>query len=94
GIQEREEIEVSEEALLSYVGKYELAPQLIIDVTARDKQLYIQLTGQPALPVFATSKDRFFYKVVDAEIQFQRDGETVSSLTLYQNGEHVAPRIE
>ena len=94
GIQEREEIEVSEEALLSYVGKYELAPQLIIDVTARDKQLYIQLTGQPALPVFATSKDRFFYKVVDAEIQFQPDGETVSSLTLYQNGEHVAPRIE
>jgi len=35
--------------------------------------LETQITGQPAFPVFASAKDKFFLKVVDARLDFERD---------------------
>ena len=46
-------------------------------------------------PIFALEEDRFFYKVVDAEIHFERDeDENIVALTLRQNGELRAPLVE
>lgn len=33
-----------------------------------------QITGQPALEIFPKGKDVFFWKVVEAEVTFARDG--------------------
>ena len=59
-------------------------------------QLNAQLTGQPALPVYADKPDHFFYKVVDAQLDFERDAAgKVTALTLHQNGRDLkAPQIE
>lgn len=93
GIQERVEIAIDPEALLDYVGKYQLAPGLVVTVESRNNQLFVELTGQSAIPVFPMATDHFFYKVVDAEISFLRDDQgRVSTLVLHQNGEHRAPR--
>jgi CubicO group peptidase (beta-lactamase class C family) len=35
--------------------------------------LETQITGQPAFPVFASAKDKFFLRVVDAQLDFERD---------------------
>jgi hypothetical protein len=56
-------------------------------VTREGDQLHVQLTGQGKYPVYAESATRFFYKVVDAQIDFERDGAgKVTGLTLHQGG--------
>ena len=93
GTTEREEIAVDNEMLKEYVGEYRLGSGVTITVTVRESQLFAQVTDQPAYPVFATDTDRFFYKVVDAELEFLRDESgAVHELVLHQAGEHRAPR--
>jgi len=80
--------------LKDYVGRYTLSPGVLFAVTLEGDQLKVQLTGQAAFPVYAQAKDHFFYIVVDAQIDFQRDaGGRVVALVLHQNGRDLrAPR--
>ena len=80
--------------LKDYVGRYTLSPGVQFAVTAEGSQLRVQLTGQAALPVYAQARDHFFYTVVDAQIDFQRDAiGKVVALVLHQNGRDLrAPR--
>ena len=84
---EKESILLSEKELDEYVGKYRLSGQLIFSIKRNGRTLDVQLTGQPAVPVYAREKDIFFYKVVEAEIHFYRDSVGgVGGLVLHQNG--------
>lgn len=75
------------EELQAYAGTYKLAPGVIFRVTVASDTLYAQLTGQSALPVFATAPDRFVYDVVQAELAFERAANgKVQALILHQNG--------
>jgi hypothetical protein len=62
----------------------------VIDESGR---LRVRLTGQAFLPAFHAGNDRFFLKVVPAELQFGRGatGEVVS-LTLHQNGRQISAK--
>ena len=83
----RPEIAVAAEVLEQYVGVYRLAPTFAITVTRDGAQLSIQATGQPTFPVFAEAEGKFFLKVVDAQIEFTKDGTgAVDALILVQNG--------
>jgi hypothetical protein len=88
------EITVAPQVLEQYVGVYELAPTFKITVTREASQLMVQASGQPKLPVFASSETKFFYKVVDAKIEFFKDAKgAVTHLVLYQNNQEMkAPR--
>ncbi len=84
---ERKEVPVPAATLSRYVGVYQLAPNFSITVTLAGGHLVAQATNQPAAPIFASSPTRFFYRVVDAEIEFFPDaGGKVDHLVLYQNG--------
>ncbi|MCI0693643.1 serine hydrolase [candidate division KSB1 bacterium] len=86
-VQERTAIKVDPKIYDAYVGQYELAPGFIFDVIVENNQLMVQLTGQPRFPVFPESETKFFYKVVDAQLTFQKDGNgKVTSLILHQGG--------
>jgi hypothetical protein len=89
-------VPVDASTLESYVGKYELAPAYIITVTREENQLKAQLTGQQSFPVFAKSQNVFFYKVVEAQLTFNKNpAGLVESVTLQQNGrEMVCKRME
>jgi len=90
-----EVIEVSIEILESYVGKYELRPNFVFSITREERQLFIQATGQSVSGIFASSEERFYSKVVSAQITFNKDEDgKVISLTLHQNGDHLAKRLE
>jgi hypothetical protein len=80
--------------LHDYVGRYVLGAGVEFAVTAVDDQLYVQLTGQAAYPVYAKAKDHFFYTMVDAQLGFERDAAgKVVALVLHQNGtDQRAPR--
>ena len=79
-------VEVDPAIYDDYVGRYELAENLVFTVTRQGDGLYVQITGQPRFQVFPESEARYFYRVVDAQITFGRgeDG-AVDHLVLHQN---------
>jgi len=83
------QINVPETLLKSYIGIYELGPSIEIDVTKEDKQMYVQLTGQQKFPIYASSQNEFYLKVVEASVTFNKNenGET-ESITMHQNGQN------
>jgi hypothetical protein len=73
-----------------YVGRYQLAPTVVLTVTRKDRQLFVQLTGQPAFEVFPEARTEFFLKVVDAQLTFETDGRgRATAVVLHQNGRDV-----
>jgi len=91
---DREIIELPEEVLTEYVGAYQVMPEMVMEITLEDGTLYATPTGQQKAELFAYDVDRFFLKLVPAEITFTRDNDgVVSSIIISQNGEDVvAPR--
>jgi serine-type D-Ala-D-Ala carboxypeptidase/endopeptidase len=92
---EPKEIKLEGTALGDYVGKYKFDFGAVLDVALKSDHLEAQLTGQAAFPIFASAKDKFFYKVVDAQLDFERDGGgKVTAVVLHQNGRDMrAPRM-
>src|SRR5207248_2234700 len=70
---EPREIALDAGTLGDYVGKYQFDFGAVLDVAIESDHLQAQITGQPAIPIFASAKDKFFYKVVDAQLDFERD---------------------
>ncbi len=91
---ERKEITVLPKILGEYVGTYQLEPKVNIMITLEGGQLTAQVSGQNKVPLFASSDVQFFYKVVDAQIEFTKDEKgTVTGLILHQGGRDMkAPR--
>jgi D-alanyl-D-alanine-carboxypeptidase/D-alanyl-D-alanine-endopeptidase len=84
-------VPIDPKLLDGYVGRYELevAPGMIVTVTRDKDQLSVQLTGQPAFPVFPEGPRDFFYKVVEAQITFEVDASgRAGALVLHQNGQN------
>ncbi len=83
-------IAVERAILESYVGVYQLMPTFLITIRLEEDALTAQATGQEPFRIYPKSTSRFFYKVVEAEIEFESDQEgSVSGLTLFQGGRSV-----
>lgn len=91
----RKEMAVDPKVLDGYAGVYELAPNFALTITREGNQLFAQASGQQRAELFAESDRKFFYKVVEAQITFQTDAQgRATGLTLHQNGDHPARRVE
>ena len=90
------EIALPAATLAEYPGSYRAeALRATFTVTAREGGLAVQLSGQGAAPVFASARDEFFYRVVEARLNFTRDaGGRVTGLVLHQNGRDVPAQRE
>lgn len=87
---ERTEIKLSNEQLQKFVGVFEIQESMEVTVSLKSNQLFVQLTGQNAFPVFAESELSFFLKAVEAQVQFQlNDKQEVTSLVLLQGGNKI-----
>ncbi|HEX3549037.1 MAG TPA: serine hydrolase, partial [Candidatus Elarobacter sp.] len=76
--------------LAAYAGTYAAGNGLQFVVRRADPGIEVQLTGQTFIPVYASAKDHFYYRVVDAQIDFVRDANgRVQSLVLHQNGQTI-----
>lgn len=81
------EIALPAATLAEYAGRYPIAPSFSITVTVENGAVFAQATGQGKNGIFATARDEFFYKVVDARISFTRDSTgKVEGLVLHQAG--------
>ncbi len=77
------------------MGRYRLTPQIEIVITRQEARLFAQLTGQPAVEVYASGPRDFFYKVVNAQLTFEvgADGKA-TAVVLHQFGQDMpAPRV-
>jgi CubicO group peptidase (beta-lactamase class C family) len=81
------ELDLAPEKLAEYVGRFSLTPRAIMTMTVENGRLMTQLTGQPKFPLFASAPDRFFLKVVNAQLRFERDDHgAIVAVVLHQNG--------
>jgi D-alanyl-D-alanine-carboxypeptidase/D-alanyl-D-alanine-endopeptidase len=97
------EVTLPAAVLDQYAGVYPIDKSIRFTLLRQGNGLVARLTGQPFSPIFASAKDEFFYKIVDAQLSFHRDAEgKVTGLTLHQNGRDLpaardsgpAPHIE
>jgi CubicO group peptidase (beta-lactamase class C family) len=93
---EKTAITVDAEILKQYIGKYELQSEFVIEIATKENQIFAQLTGQLQFEIFAKTETTFFFKVVPASIDFNKnDNGEVTSLTLHQGGQDIqAKKIE
>jgi len=84
----RTAIELPAAVLARIAGTYALEGATLT-VTVDGAVAKAQLTGQPAVEIFAESASRFFLKVVDAVLVFAPAGGSPTSVTLQQGGREM-----
>jgi CubicO group peptidase (beta-lactamase class C family) len=86
---ERKEITLQPETLRHVVGAYKMQDGPVMLIALNGAQLTTKLGNQQAIPLFAESENRFFLKVVDAQLDFAGD-----QVTLHQGGtDHVGKKL-
>lgn len=91
----RTQVDVAPAILGRYVGTYQLQPGVDVMISVEDGHLMGQITGQPKLQLYPEAENRFFLKVVDAEVEFVSDASgQVNAVVLHQGGQdHKASKI-
>jgi CubicO group peptidase (beta-lactamase class C family) len=83
----RKTVAVDPAVLKSYEGTYALSLLFAITVTVEDGKVMAQATGQQKCQVYPSSNSEFFYKLVDAQLTFEKgDDGGVTALVLHQDG--------
>jgi len=86
---QREEVALTAAQLDHVTGTYRLAPGVVAVVRRSGEGLSAQITGQPALPIFASAPLEFFWRAVDAQVTFTEEAGRITGAVLHQNGRDV-----
>ncbi|MNT10753.1 beta-lactam binding protein AmpH [compost metagenome] len=77
-------------ALAEYVGEYPLGEEFTLTVTLGKHGLEAAGTGLGSAPLFASAKDQFFFRAIEAELAFTRDAAgKIAGAVLKQGGQDV-----
>lgn len=90
---EIKEIELTEDELKKFEGQYEIMSSMVLKVFLDEGKLMTQLTGQPAAQIFPSAPNKFFLKVVDAQLEFDVVDDMVQGLTLFQGGQQIKGKL-
>jgi hypothetical protein len=93
---ERVPIKVDPKIYDAYAGKYRFAEGMLITITKENDRLWGQPAGSSKAELFPESETKFFARVTDAQVSFQRDEKgAVTQMTLHQNGRDlIGKRVE
>jgi ketosteroid isomerase-like protein len=87
---ERTSINVNSKIYDDYVGQYEIASNVLLDITKEGEKLMSQTTGQAKMELLPESEIEFFIKGFTAQFVFVRDGTgKVTKLIINQEGQRV-----
>ncbi|MDQ3747629.1 MAG: DUF4440 domain-containing protein [Acidobacteriota bacterium] len=90
---ERTAINLDSKIYDAYIGQYEIAPSVVLDITKEGEKLMSQTTGQPKMELLPESEIEFFIKGFTAQFVFVRDDTgRVTKLIINQEGQRVAAR--
>jgi CubicO group peptidase (beta-lactamase class C family) len=80
-------VSVTADELEPLVGSYKLSPLMTAEVTRAGDRLFVQLTGQPKIGLYAETKTRFFCRPVEASFDFEADDAgKIERMVIHQNG--------
>lgn len=84
------------DALDRYIGRYQVAPAIIMTISRDGEHLMAQVSGQPKVELYPDGENEFRLQVVDAQVSFEFDVTgRAKALVLHQLGrDQRAPRIE
>jgi len=90
---ERTAINLDSKIYDAYIGQYEIAPSVVLNITKEGEKLMSQTTGQPKMELLPESEIEFFIKGFTAQFAFVRDDTgRVTKLIINQEGQRVAAR--
>jgi CubicO group peptidase (beta-lactamase class C family) len=90
---ERKEVTLDARVLARYVGRYELRPGFVLEITSDGKALTGQATNQPKIPLFAEGEKEFFTRAIDSQITFVVEGDgPATALVMHQGGRDTTAR--
>lgn len=80
-------IQISPQLFDTYVGDYQLMPNMVLSVRREGNRFIGQATGQPPIEMIATAENTFFANEAGAQIRFEKSADgSVSQLVLTQGG--------
>jgi len=101
---QRTETPINTKLLDHYIGRYQVTPNLILEITRDGDRLFAQgfaqlphnrpgdLTGLPKFELFAEGEKNFFARVADNQITFETgSGSRAASLILHRAGRAMPP---
>src|SRR4029453_13793131 len=78
-----------------YVGRYQFAPGIHIEVTRQESRLFAQITGQPRFELFASREREFYLMVFDGRFPFGvEDQGRASALLMHTDTDQRAARVD
>lgn len=86
GLEFAPRVDLSPEQLKRYEGEYVIQPEFILTITARNGRLYIQATGQPAIPLTAVGDHVFEISALGASGRFIVPEEGPASALIWNQG--------
>lgn len=87
---ERKAISLDEQTMKQYDGEYEIRPDLMVTIVAKDSVLIATPTGQSAKTLYAEKKDFFFEKEEDIQLNFTRnDKNEIDGFVFHQSGQEI-----
>ena len=88
------EAKVDPKVFDAYVGRYELAPALVITISREGDRLMAQASGQQRFALYPQSETSFFAKEIELRMTFVKDDKgQVTHVVVNQGGERQAKRI-
>ncbi len=88
-------IEVDPKIAETYLGRYALAPTFFLSIFQEQDKMYLQATGQGKVEIVPFEENKFNLVDIDAKLTFNKDESgKIVSLTLHQNGNHEAKKLE
>jgi CubicO group peptidase (beta-lactamase class C family) len=92
---EHKEVIIDKKVFDSYIGNYEIAPGVTINITREAEKLYARIAFQQPAEIFAESEMEFFEKAADIQLTFVKDATgNVTHLILHQNGNWEAKKTK
>jgi len=90
GVEYKKELTVENKILSRYAGNYQLFPNFIIIIRVDGDKIFAQATGQAEFEIFPSSETKFYYKVVNAQIEFvANENGDFNKMILYQNNREM-----
>ena len=91
---ETKEIKIDHDVLVSYCGKYEWQPGMLVTISIENDQLFVSAPELPKTPMVPVTTTEFDVKAVSARITFVIDSGRVSKMKVQMGGgEQIAMRM-
>ena len=86
---ERQVIKVPTALLDTYLGRYQLGPDLFVEVHRDGERLFGQAPGLPAMELFAMTETLFFTREINAQVRFSMAPDGAPEMLLSYDGQNT-----